>query len=220
MSAPAPGTPARGARRRLLVAAVLALLVLAGAATWFTTRSGTDAAAPATASAVPVGTRPAPAPKTDVPLPSATPTAVPSTVLAAAPGLPAKLPPVALDAASDYGDGVRAHLVGLQTFTAAAQGVGEVAGPALAVTVEITNDGAQALSLDSVAVNLYRGAAGVPASRVLAESASTFSGPLAPGASARAVYAFSVPEADRDVVTVTVGYSAGTATAVFSGPVA
>jgi hypothetical protein len=47
-----------------------------------------------------------------------------------------------------------------------------------------------------------------------------FSGTLAAGASAQAVYAFSVPADRRDLVTVTVGHTPETGTAVFAGSVA
>jgi hypothetical protein len=76
------------------------------------------------------------------------------------------------------------------------------------------------MSIDTVAVNMYLGADGGPAARVQNESGAPFSGSLAPGATAQAVYAFTVPVDRRDLVTVTVGRTPESGTAVFSGSVA
>jgi hypothetical protein len=45
----------------------------------------------------------------------------------------------------------------------------------------------------------------------------SFRGPLAAGATATGKYAFTIPAADRDQVTLTFKYSADTPTAVFTG---
>ena len=92
-------------------------------------------------------------------------------------------------------------------------------GPALAVIVELTNSTGQPVSLDTVAVNLYLGSEGLRAARIQADSGAPFSGTLAAGGSAQAVYAFRVPEDQRNPVTVTVGHSPDTGRAVFTGAV-
>jgi hypothetical protein len=96
-------------------------------------------------------------------------------------------------------------------------GPGEFSGPALAVTVEITNTSSAPVSLNTVAVNLYGGTA--RAATLKDGATAPFSGALAPGKTASAVYSFSVPVAQRKAVTMTVGVSAATGRAVFSGPV-
>jgi hypothetical protein len=148
------------------------------------------------------------------------PTDVPQTVLADVPGKPQALDPVALDQSVDFSDGVGARLVDIKAITAEAHGAGEVSGPALAVVVELTNTSGVAVSLDTVAVGVYLGSDGAPARRLQADSGMPFSGTLAAGASAQAVYAFSVPADRRDLVTVTVGHTPETGTAVFAGSVA
>jgi hypothetical protein len=209
-------------RRLRWVAGALAVLVLTGGTAFLVTRggSGTPTAAAATPSVTtPAETRPPTDPGRAVALASSSPTAVPSTVLADVPGLPRRLAPVALSASSDLGGGVAARIAGIKVFTAQASGTGEISGPALAVTVELTNRSGAAVSLDTTAVAVYTGATGSRAASVADGSTVPFSGRLAAGASVRATYAFSVPADRRDVVTVTVGTSLETATAVFSGPV-
>jgi hypothetical protein len=219
-TAPEGATPHRP-RRRMLLAGLLVTLVLAGAGGWLVLRPGSDAGQP-------------PAAATETPLPpagsygtsvldrspTAEPTDVPEAVLVDVPGLPEALPPVALGGSTTYSDGVAARLVDIKAVTAAARLPGETAGRALAMIVELTNTTAGVVSLDTVAVNLHVGTDGVRAARVQADSGAPFSGTLAAGASAQAVYAFSVPEDQRTVVTVTVGYSPEAGTAVFSGTVA
>src|SRR4051794_84582 len=239
-TAPEGATPHRP-RRRMLLAGLLVTLVLAGAGGWLVLRPRSGAgppppAAPQTPPPPPRRPRPAPPPPpaTETPLPpagsygtsvldrspTAEPTDVPEAVLVDVPGLPEALPPVALGGSTTYSDGVAARLVDIKAVTAAARLPGETAGRAFAVIVELTNTTAGVVSLDTVAVNLHVGTDGVRAARVQADSGAPFSGPLAAGASAQAVYAFSVPEDQRTVVTVTVGSSPEAGTAVFSGTVA
>jgi hypothetical protein len=199
-----------GARkRRGLIAGALALIVVAGAAAWLLV----DGAGPRE------GGSAAPAVPSAIPLATAAPTDVPQTVLVDAPQLPPNLPPVALAEPSTYGNGVDARLVSIEAFDARAQGPGEVSGPALAVTVELTNAGTDPVSLATVAVNLYFGRDGTPAVRVTDRTGTPLRGELAAGKSARATYAFTVPAEQRDIVAVAVSYLDGSGTAVFSGAV-
>jgi hypothetical protein len=153
-----------------------------------------------------------------VALPSTAPTDVPSAVVTDAPGLLPAAEPVALADTSQVGDGVRARLAEIRAVDAHARIPGEVSGPALRVTVELTNTTASPLSVDGVAVNLYTGADGAPSSPVTEQDGTPLHGSLAPGASAQGVYAFTVPVDQRDLVTVTVAVGPQAGTAVFSGP--
>jgi hypothetical protein len=234
MSAPTSRTPrqdegSRASRRigrRLLLAGIAALLVVAGCVYLLvgglsSGGTGTNAAATPFAGTTAPTEAPVPAdPGTAVTLPTAAPTSVPSVVMADVPGAPEKLTPVPLAGTGDYGNGVTVALADMRSVTAHGYGVGEISGPALAVTVRITNSSSAPVSLADTAVNLYRGAQGVRAARLSDGATAPFSGSLAAGASAEATYVFSVPQDQRDVVTVTVGTSASTGTAVFSGPVA
>jgi hypothetical protein len=206
------------AKNRLVLLAVV-LAVAAGALGWLLLASGGDdggsSAAPA---ATPTTSQPAP--PTPVDLGTGEPAEVPQTVLAGAEGLPPALPPVALGDPTAFANGVFARLVAVDAVDAAAHAPGEIAGPALAVTVELTNDGAEPVSLDSVAVNVAAGPDGAPAAPIADGATAPLAGALAPGDSARATYVFTVPVELRDVVVVTVSYGQGAATAVFSGPAA
>jgi hypothetical protein len=221
-----PGGPTpRRPRRRIVWVALAALLVAAAAGGWLVLRPGTDdAPVPEAATATPTATDLPPAGSYGDsaldPAISVAPTDVPGAVLAGAPGLPEAMTPVALGQPATSGDGVTARLLDIKAITAAAHLPGETAGPALAVIVELTNGSGKAVSLDTVAVNLYLGEEGIRAARVQADSGQPFSGTLDAGASAQAVYAFVVPEDERELVTVTVGHAADTGSAVFAGAVA
>lgn len=129
------------------------------------------------------------------------------------------LPPAPLDEPVDYGDGVSAAIVEVTPFQAQGQGVGETSGPALLVTIVLSNGTPQEISLDTVTVNLASGEDLLPAPPLADPSARPFAGVVAGGASAQGAYAFSVPEEVRDSITITVNYTAGSVTAVFTGPV-
>jgi hypothetical protein len=67
---------------------------------------------------------------------------------------------------------------------------------------------------------MYYGADKTPASPLDDPSQRPFGiDMVAPGASADGVYVFTVPEGQRDLVTVEVGYQAGAPLLLFSGPV-
>jgi hypothetical protein len=163
------------------------------------------------------------------PVPTA---AVPSTTAAptsAAPGptgpavnadeLPPALAPVPLDGTADGGDGVTATLPRIEAIQGTAVGPGNVAGPALRVTVRIQNGSAEPLSVDGVAVNLYLGEELAPANPLDDPSQQAFTGRVQPGESADGVYVFTVPTDRRDAVTVEVGYGPGVPFLRWSGPV-
>jgi hypothetical protein len=146
-----------------------------------------------------------------------------SSSAAATPGDPNQPPPslpaVALDGTADAGDGVSARLTAIDAIQGEAGGPGQVAGPALRVTVRILNGSSADISLDGVAVNLAYGADNTPGSPIQDSSAAPFTGSLPAGDEAEAVYVFSVPEDSRDVVTVEVGYQPGAPLMIFSGAV-
>lgn len=203
-------------RRRLILLAGLALLVVVvlvvallltrggddqeAAAGSSTTSAAPSASASSSATGDPLGTTPAPGP-TD-------PDAPPTT-----------LAPVALDAQGEVGNGVVATLPAIDEIQSSAQGPGNIAGPALRVTVRIQNGTAEPFSLDGVAVNMYYGADATPASPQEDPSRAPFTGTLAPGDSAEGVYVFSVPSDARDAVSVEVGYVPGAPLLLFTGSV-
>jgi hypothetical protein len=130
---------------------------------------------------------------------------------------PPSRPAVALDAAAEAGDGVSASLVSLDAIEGTATGPGNIAGPALRITVRIANGTDEPVSLGGVVVDLASGRDLVPASPLGDPSAAPFAGTVAPGEHADGVYVFTIPEEDRGSVTVSVGYQAGAPLLVFTG---
>jgi hypothetical protein len=125
------------------------------------------------------------------------------------------LPPVPLQAPVNA-NSVVVSLVTIQALTVAANGPGEVAGPALAVTVKVSNNSSKAVDVSSAVVTLLdaKGQEGTPTPE---SPAAPFTGSLQPGASANGVYVFNIAQTQRNPITVTVSYNAGAATAQFTG---
>ena len=209
-STPPVGDPRR---RRLayavaavaLVVALVALVLVLGS----DDEGATDAAGNTATSTTPRDT--------SVPPPPPTPT--PTGPTAEVDELPPALPEVALDAAAAVGNGIVATLPSIESIEGSAVGPGNIAGPALRVTVRIQNGTAQPVSLDGVAVNMSYGADRTPASPLDDPSRRPFSGMVAPGESSEGVYVFTVPADARDSVTIEVGYQAGAPLLLFTGPV-
>jgi hypothetical protein len=130
---------------------------------------------------------------------------------------PPSLAPVRLNAPAAEGNGITARVIGTQAIQGSATGPGNVDGPALRVTLRITNGTARPVSLDGVAVNLAYGPALTPASPLDDRSQAPFHGTVAPGGSADGVYVFTIAVRDRDAITLTVGYQAGAPILVFTG---
>ncbi len=148
--------------------------------------------------------------------PQDSPTPTPS-VEGAPTDLPVPLEPVPLDETAEFGDEVSAELVDLLAIQAEGQGAGEISGPAIRVTVQLSNGTGQPLPLDAVTVALYFGPDLIPAPTISDPEADPFGGSLGSGESARGVYTFSIAEEDRDEITVTVSHSPASAIVVFNG---
>jgi hypothetical protein len=154
---------------------------------------------------------PSPSSRGIVPAPSGgdvsqlvTPTAIPTTAA-----------PVALQAPAKV-NSVVVSLVTIKAITVGVSGPGEVAGPALAVTVNISNNSNAAVDVSSAVVTLLdaQGQEGTPTP---ASPAAPFTGSLQPGASANGVYVFNIAKTQRNPINVLVSYTAGAATAQFFG---
>ena len=123
---------------------------------------------------------------------------------------------VPLDTASDLGGQISARLAEVKAVDAQAKVPGEISGPAVAVTVEISNDSPNAIGLDSVSVDV-QGAGGVPTSPITTDPASPLSGVLQPGQKKTGVYVFTMPADARNGASITVLYSADAPVALFAG---
>ena len=201
-------------RRRWLLAGMAVLLVgVLGAV--LVVRGGDDESPQAAGDAATATSgAPTPPPETVAPPP---PTPEPTGPTESATALPVSLPEVPLDASAAVGNGVVAGIVELEAIEGSAVGPGNIAGPALRVTVGIENGTAVPVSVSGVAVNLYYGPDKAPASPLEDPSQRPFTGMLEPGESGQGVYVFTVPADQRDVVTIEVGYQAGAPLLLFTG---
>jgi hypothetical protein len=129
------------------------------------------------------------------------------------------LKPVALDAVAEFGDGVTASLTGVESLEVEAFMPGEISGPGVAITVELTNGSDAAINLDNVSVELV--ATGDRYATLITTRENThLTGELAPGATAEGTYVFTIADEDRGAVTVEVTYAAPKPTALFQGRLA
>ncbi|MGY2064504.1 hypothetical protein [Blastococcus sp. SYSU DS0619] len=220
-------TPGRTRRTWLaLLAVAVALAVVAALVAVLGPADADDrdrAAAESTSTPAATSSTPASPATTSAP---ATPAQTPQTVspppatAGQVEGAPPSLEAVGLEDAVDAGQGIIAELSSVSAIQASGTGPGNIAGPALAVTVRITNGTGAPVQLADVEVALTYTAEEVAASPVEDDAASWLQGTLAGGGSAEGSYVFSVPADQREVVTVTVGLVAGAPLLVFTGAVA
>ena len=219
-------------RRSLVIALVAALVLVGGVVWWVLARDGEEPEPPGepTATAEPTAEEsepaegPTTAPGTDDPASSPEPTATadpttdPTTDPTAAPTEDPTAPPVDLEDPAEIGE-ITARLARIEAIEGEAEGPGEIAGPALRVTVELTNGSAAAAALTGVVVNLYHGPDAAPAELLAGSGSAWFEGALAPGATVTGVYVFTVPLDDRDPIQVTVFVTPDEPTVLFEGAV-
>ena len=207
--------PAAGRRRptALLGALGLSAALLLAACT-SDNDANTPSPAPAPTSATPSGgsSKAVPTPAS-TPVPPPTPGGTSSTVPTQQ---TPKRKPVALEATGKATDAVRVRLVRVDPIRAEAKGPGEVAGPALALTIEVDNAGDQRLDLGTAVVNLT-GSDGSPGSIMSASPAKPFPAAARARSKVRGVYVFTVAPAKRNPVTVEVAVSAQDPLVVFRG---
>ncbi len=207
--------PVSRARRRILLAAAVALLTVVGVV--LALGLGGDEPTPDAPSAGSTQPSVSVAPPELAPAPV---TPEPSGPTEDATEPPSSLAPVAFDEEAAVGNGITARVVSMEAVDGTGQGPGNIAGPALRVTVRITNGTAAPVSLDGVAVDLAHGTELTPASPLDDPSASPFAGTVQPSGDAVGVYVFTVPTDDRELVHLSVGYQAGAPFLVFTGSAA
>ncbi|WP_134741395.1 hypothetical protein [Nocardioides sp. 503] len=205
------------ARRLWWVPAVLALL---GALVWAlgpedandadSGRRPPNAAAPA-APTSPPGSAPSSGP-TEVPAPGSL-DEVPVEEVTPEPAVP-------LTATARLGHGVALRIVDVEDVQGVARGVGEIAGPALRVTVELANRSEEEVPVDSAVVDLLAGPDRTPAATLTGPGGRPFEGSVPAGGTATGVYVFGVQDEGGTRVRVSVSYRGGAPVAVFAGDVA
>lgn len=129
------------------------------------------------------------------------------------------LPPVPINSPAAFGGGVSARVTKVADQKQTDQGPGVVAGaPAVAFTLEFTNNSGKPISVNTVNVTATYGH-GSPAVPANQSSNEPLRNDVKAGGTAKGVYAFVIPKADRARVALAVWYAQGKPTVVFSGAV-
>lgn len=223
-------TPATNSRRSLILGVVAAVLAAAGGAAWWSVARD-DQARPEPGSSLSSQTSSASrtpnsgstsrptssASTTSTPAPSKRPTRTPQPSSTATENTLPEQSPVSLDSEAVRPDGVVIRLGKIESVTGEAKLPGEVAGPALRISVVITNGADGPLDLDSVVVNGYRGSDRVPLESLTSPGGNPFRGNLKPKTDATGAYVFAVDPKFRSDVTFTVDATPGEPAAVFRG---
>jgi hypothetical protein len=124
------------------------------------------------------------------------------------------LPPAPPTAAVQLGEGLTARLAGQRRVTVTGRGPGELSGPAVALTLELTNGSKASVPLGNVTVTAA--GAGEEASPSDSAPARPVSGSLAPGARTSGVYVFVLPQGRSVPLRVTVSATPTRPLAVFT----
>ena len=226
-----------------LVTAAATVLLLVGSAGCSEPQGGSGSAGTPTASPVPpagstassAGAGPS-APATSAPGPatasgagstagSALPPAATTAVPAPTPGSTAETveasphvsrKAVKLDKPSTDGAGAVVRITDAKAIAAKAQLPGEVAGPGVALTLEVENESQRTVDLSAVVVTLLDSDS-APGVEMSAKPADPLSGTLRPGKTTTGVYVFTVDEARRSPISISVTLAGAAPVLVFKG---
>lgn len=116
------------------------------------------------------------------------------------------LPPVPVGESATFKGGLVAKVASIDPIDLTANGPGEIAGPGVAVNVELSNDSADPVDLGGVVVNAYSGG-GTPASANSSAPAAPATGSLPPGESRKGVYVFQVSREDATSLVVEINWN-------------
>lgn len=114
------------------------------------------------------------------------------------------LPPIPVGTKADFGGGLTTTVLSVVPVKITASGPGDVSGPGVAVTVELSNQTSTAVDTSGIVVNAYDGKR-VPASSSDGAPSAPFSGRLEPGKSGQGTYVFRTD--DIPTLLVEIGYS-------------
>jgi hypothetical protein len=209
--------PMRAAKR--IVAVIGAVGVLAASVSACTSASSPTSATatgptgPQGASTLPPSLRPA-----TTPVPPPTPGDISHQVRPASVSVHS---PVPIGKSGSFASGIAVRVLAADRFRARAHRPGEISGPAVRVTTEITNNTGKAISVAGLAVTCAD-AHGIPLVSFLSPPAQPFKGTLASGAHARAMYVFELgrgSHAAKNPLTFKLGNSATKSIVQFYGKV-
>lgn len=109
---------------------------------------------------------------------------------------------VPLEATVPVGTAANMKIKELSLTKAEAEGIGQVAGPAVLITVTVENRGKKALDLSHTELLAFAGAELTPLTPLTDPRASSFEPKLAAGGNATATYLFALPEAKPGEITL------------------
>lgn len=115
--------------------------------------------------------------------------------------------------------GVTASVVRVETVTGEARGPGEIAGPALRVTINLENGSDKVIRTELGLINVYYGKDRTPAGILSGPGASAFPSQIPAGGSGAGTSVFNVPVDARGQVEVEFSYSTDAPVVIFSGSV-
>jgi hypothetical protein len=148
-----------------------------------------------------------------------------ATAIASRPGVPASARTVAgatapYTAPASWADGASVTMTGAHQQVTGGQGPGVLVGqPQTVFQLSLTNGSSGPLDLGGVVVQARYGSDGTVAGALYDGSSVDFSGTLAPGATATAVYSFAIPDDQLDNVRLSVDIDGRHFPAVFTGAV-
>ncbi len=129
---------------------------------------------------------------------------------------PAATQQVAIDQPAQLSDGVVVSVANVQNVDVSAETPGEVAGPAVAVALNVQNNSSSAIDLSTAMVSATN-SGGMLGQPTVASPATPLTGSLAAGAAATGTYVFMFPADQRAGLSITVEYIAGAPIALFIG---
>jgi hypothetical protein len=119
-----------------------------------------------------------------------------------------------------YPDDVTVRISSITQGSVEGSGPGTIGGPKTTFGLVFTNGSDKPVDMSQVVVTVAYGARHLQARPVYDEAGQTdFAGDIKPGQSARATYAFSIPVASLDDVTMWVDFDGLHTSAVFTGKV-
>lgn len=122
-----------------------------------------------------------------------------------------------LDEPGDLGNGVTVSVSEVEKVKGEAQGPGEISGPALRVSVTVTNDTAKPVPMNLALANLYYGQDRTPAGELSGPGAQPLRADVPPGGSATGKYVYAIPENERKQIEVEFSYTTDAPVVIFTG---
>jgi hypothetical protein len=208
-------TSRRSPKLLVLVGSVVAVAL--AAVVWFIIAGGDDSSG---AKGGPSGTT-TPTPSNTPTVPTSTPsaTSLPTSPATGPTTKPPRVKPIRADFGEDVdlGNGVSVDIVDIEAVTGKAERPGEVGGPSLRFTVQVTNETGEPVNLDLAILNVYYGPDDRPANELRKPGGVSLPQSLPDGESATGKYLFNVPIDQRDQVRVEFGYTVEAPKVIYTG---